>query len=272
MMSVDKSRDTLEAFVSDYCENAEKAFESRWSQIKPAIYEKHTHEVIGALLARQVTLSIEMAQAPQIWTGDIAPLVLRCMTDAYITLAWILEDPADRSLKYVHYGLGQEKLYLEYLEEEIRESPDGSDVPQLRELIEIRRSWLNGQLADWATEVNVGSWSGISTYEMAKAIGRESIYRFAYVPWSGPAHNMWQHVGIYNVKQCLNPLHKFHFVPAIYKSRKDPDFMYRSAKYLTQTFEVFDRKMGITSDVPMPIQFFHDHPFFASSDEGEAAR
>jgi predicted metal-dependent hydrolase len=67
--------------------------------------------------------------------------------------------------------LGQEKLFLEYLEEELRINPDGYDAEDLREMIKTRKGWLNGQLAEWATVVDVGSWSGLSTRDMAKEVG-----------------------------------------------------------------------------------------------------
>ena len=266
------TRDLLSEFVEGYIRNVVDGFETRWSQVVPEIYAKHIHECIGGLLARQATLSIELAKAPSTWNGHIAPVILRCMTDAYITLAWILDDPPDRSIKYIQYGLGQEKLFIEYLEEELRNNPDGYDSESMREMIRVRKGWLNSQMAEWATEVNVGSWSGISTREMAKEIGLKSIYRFAYVPFSGPAHNMWQHVGIYNMKPCTNPLHKHHLVPTVRDSPMQPDFMYRSAKYVSLAYELCDAKLGTSSDVPLPIDYFVDHELFTGGANEESEK
>lgn len=264
--------DLLSSFVKGYTANVIDGFESRWSQVSQEIYAHHIHQCIGGLLARQATLSIELANAPATWNGHIAPLILRCMTDAYITLAWILGEPDERALKYMHYGLGQEKLFIEYLEEEMRNNPDGHDADDMRKMIEARKGWLNGQLADWATEVNVGSWSGISTRDMAKEIGREGIYKFAYVPFSGPAHNMWQHVGVYNMKPCTNPLHKHHMVPTIQRPELHPDFMYRSAKYLSITYELIDDELKVRSDVPLPMEYFVNHEMFNQEDDDPASK
>lgn len=265
----EKRENLLADFVKKYTENVRAGFDERWLQIKPEIYRKHVHECIGGLLSRQAILTIEMARAPSTWNGHVAPLFLRCMIDAYITLAWILDAPMDRSEKYIHYGLGQEKLYLEYMEEALQEDPDSHDAKSIREMIDVRKSWLNNQLAVWATEVNVGSWSGISVREMAREIGRESIYKHAYVPFSGPAHNMWQHVGIYNVEPCRNPLHKWHGVPRIRCAPVHPDFMYRSAKYISQTYELFDNKMGTKCDTALPDEFFLDHPLFNNGNKSD---
>ena len=259
----------LNDFIVKYIENVRTGFDQRWQQITPEIYDKYVHECIGGLLSRQATLSIEMAKAPAIWNSHIAPLILRCMIDAHITLSWISNEPVERTEKYVLYGLGQEKLYLEYMKEALREEPNSLDAKNIQEMIRLRESWLNSQMADWATEVNVGSWSGISVRDMAKEIGRESIYKHAYVPFSGPVHNMWQHVGIHNVNQCVNPMHRFHLVPSIDELPILPDFMYRSAKYLSLSFEVFDQKFEIVNEVMLPEDFFLNHPLFSHEEYSE---
>jgi hypothetical protein len=252
-------------FIDVYCASARAGFDSRWSQVVPDTYRPHQHEAVGALLARQVTLSVELASAPQIWNGHSAPLYLRSMTDAYITLAWILEDPPSRSTKYVEYGLGQEKLFISYIEEELKNSTDRDRAPMLERMLKVRKGWLSSQRADWATDVNLGAWSGISTRDMAKDIKRESIYRFAYMPFSGVVHNMWQHVSVYNMQRCGNALHKWHLVPSIRDAPFEPDFMYRSAKYLSQSFELLDSKMATKSEVPLPIEVFVNHGLFSRS-------
>lgn len=259
-------------FLEGYCENVVHGFESRWTQVKPDIFERHTHESVGGLLSRQATLSIELAQSPACWNGHSAPLVLRCQTDAYITLAWILGDLRERAKQYILYGLGQEKLYIEYLKEALQDDPDGYDAERIEELIRLRAEWLEGQIAEWAAEVNVGSWSGKSVREMAIEAGVESIYRYAYVPFSGPAHNMWQHVGIYNMTPCRNPMHKWHLVPEIREPEPHPDFMYRSAKYVSQSYELFDEKMDTTSDVPLPVDFFLESSLPESEDEDNSTK
>lgn len=253
----------LSDFVQGYKNIVVRGFDERWGKVRQEIYDKHISETIGALMSRQATLSIQMAAAPTTWNGHVAPLFLRCMVDAYITFAWILADPKERSRKYIEYGLGQEKLFIEFLEEALEEEPDAYDSESIKKMIEVRKGWLNAQLADWATEVNVGSWSGMSVREMAKEVGRESIYKHAYVPFSGAAHNMWQHVGIYNVEPCENPLHKWHVVPKIRRAPVHPDFMYRSAKYISITYALFDEKMGVNCDMLLPDQYFVEHELFS---------
>ena len=37
---------------------------------------------------------------------------------------------------------------------------------------------------------------------MAKECGKEDLYEWAYVTWSGAIHSSWYHVGRYNAAYC----------------------------------------------------------------------
>lgn len=258
----------LEDFLARYLANVVEGFEARWKSYTPEIYQNEISEAIWGLGARQATLAVEMARNPGIWNPHIAPIILRSMTDVHITLAWIVDDPAGRSKEYVRYGLGQEKLCLEYLQNEADQIPEGELDGPLEEGIEMRKKWLNTQLMEWAIEVNVGSWSGKSAREMAQEADCESLYKFAYIPFSGAVHSMWQHVGRFNVVPCKIPLHKYHRIPAITDFSPDPDYLYRSARYVSRSYDVLSEKMGIEVDVRVPVKFFVDeHPFRGGGNE-----
>lgn len=254
MTESDRWEEEIMKIMSAYAGVVEKGLDQRWKCMKVELYEAEPHEVIGALLARQATLTTQLALVPQIWNGHIAPLILRCMIDAHITLAWILKEPIDRAKRYILYGLGQEKLYIEHLKSG-KESGDDSMVDKI---IEMRESWLNSQRSDFLTEVDVGSWSGMTTRDMAEEADCKSLYNHAYLPFSGVVHNMWQHVAIYNLKQCRNPLHKYHRVPIIAEAPLEPDFVYRSAKYISRSFKAVDEKFGLSCAAPYPVDWLSD--------------
>jgi hypothetical protein len=243
--------ESLLIFMDEYCSLIVEGFRERWNKWEIEIYDSETYEAIGGLLSRQVTLSMNLASAPQIWNGHVAPLILRAMTDAHITLAWILLEPTERSRKYILYGLGQEKLYIENLKSEVVKDDKRANL-----MIEVRESWLNSQRADFLTEVNVGNWAGLNTRQMADEADCQGLYKFAYTPFSGVAHNMWQHVSRYNLVPCKNPLHKYHRIADILNLPSDPDYVYRSVKYVDRSFEAFDKKYNIPISTPMPHQWF----------------
>lgn len=246
----------MQELIKGYCNVVKDGLYERWSKFDAEIYNAEISETIGGLLARQATLTMQLASTPQIWNEHVAPMILRCMADAHITLAWILRSPKERSKKYVLYGLGQEKLYIEHLKAECEKS--GDDDREMEELIHVREYWLNSQRADFLTEVNVGNWAEVNTRDMAKEVDCEGLYKFVYVPYSSVIHNTWQHISVFNLKRCRNPLHKYHKVPNIPKLYlyPHPDYAYTSAKYISKSYDIFDRTYDIETKTPMPVDWF----------------
>lgn len=247
---------TIREFILKYVETVRAELAERWKCWPIDLTKNEMHEIIGALLGRQVTLATQLALSPSIWNGHTAPLFLRSMVDGFITLAWIFVDPVDRSRKFIRYGLGQEKLDIEHrrkLMEEAGKNPD--DDP----LIKHKEGWVNSQRFTFLTEVNVGSWSGIDIRAMAEDAGYRDLYRYAYVPFSAATHNMWHHVSRYNLTKCPNPLHAYHKVPIDPFLPPDIDYLYRAAKYVEKALKLFDEKTGVKISLPsafeMLVQF-----------------
>ena len=222
----------------------------RWGKWQIDLTKCEMYEAVGALLARQVTLAIQLARAPAIWNGHIAPLILRTMADNYITLAWIFKDPLDRSRKFILYGLGQEKLQIEHR----KRQPQNADNDRI---IEAKEKWLNSQKYSFLTEINIGSWSGIDTRKMAEQAKCLDTYRFTYMPFSASTHSMWHHVSRYNLVYCPNPLHQCHRVPYVpLEVEIDIDYLYRAVKYVKKVFDLFDAKTKIESYPPSAYDKF----------------
>lgn len=231
----------LESIVDEYRNSVRHELHDRMMRWTPDLSCAESHEVVGSLLARIVTLATQLANAPQMWNGHIAPVLLRTIVDAHITLAWILVDPTDRSRKFILYGLGQEKLCLEHLRNQM----------QLNDpLLENADAWLASQRYPFLTEVNLGSWSGIDTRRMAEQADCLDLHRHAYIPFSAAVHSMWNHVGKYNLSICENPLHRYHGIPDDPDIPIDPDYLYRAAKYVAESFSLFDSKTSVQSSTP----------------------
>ena len=225
---------------------------ARWTSWKIDLSKKELHEVIGALLARQVTLAVEFARAPACWNQHVGPLFLRAMADVYISIAWILANPTkrlERAQMFIFFGLGQEKLQLEHRRAEI-ERDNRSPTDEERETLENIEAWINMQRYSFLTEVNVGSWSGITTRAMAEEAGCIDFYNYVYQLWSGATHSQWQHIGRFNVQQCGNPLHLNHLAPAAQSQYCQLHVLLLAAKYADRALQVFDSKIGLKVDVP----------------------
>jgi len=241
-MSNENVWEEIEQIVSTYVQAVRLELHERWETWTLDLAKRELYEVIGALLARQVTMAIQLAEAPSIWNGHIAPLILRSMTDNYINLAWIFGDPLERARKFILHGLGQEKLHIEHFKAKLK--ADGKDAEK-DSIVQQREEWLNTQRYTFLTEVNVGSWSGMDARKMAEEADCVDLYNFAYAPFSAATHNMWHHVAKYNLAPCPNPLHRYHRIPIVRSESSDIDYVYRAAKYVQKAFTLFDQKTGV---------------------------
>jgi hypothetical protein len=138
-MSEQHDVDPLQHLVEQFVSRAREEFESRLAQWPTDLSREEAHEVLGALLARQVTLACEMAICPSIWNGHTAPLLLRAMADVYVSLAWVIQDPVTWSRQFIHYGLGQAKLQLEHRKAELKARP--AESAEQEELVEVLEAW-----------------------------------------------------------------------------------------------------------------------------------
>ena len=117
---------------------------------------------------------------------------------------------------------------------------------------------LNAERFEHLTEVSIGSWSETDTRRMAEEAGCLDLYRLAYTPFSAAVHSMWHHVADYNLGRCRNPLHQYHRVPVDPDLASDIDYVYRAAKYVDKTMDLFDRKTGVSVEASSTLDWFMD--------------
>lgn len=213
--------------------------------LNAASEEEHT--VINALLARQATLAVALADNFEVWNWDIGPLYLRAMTDCYITLAWILGKPDERSRLYIVHGLGQEKLWMAHYERLAEDSEDEEEEEGYRQMIEASRAWVESQSFLFFVTVNLGNWTGKNTREMALEADCIDLYNFAYTPYSFSAHNTWNHLGKFNAVPSSSPLHKNMRMPNIPHFAGEPSIMMNAAKYLDKSINAVAKHYGLTA-------------------------
>ena len=241
--------------IQNYTAALRAELAERWKNWTIDLTQNEMFEVIGALLARQVTLATQLAGSPDIWNAHTAPLILRSMIDVYINLAWIFLDPLDRSRKFILHGLGQEKLDIEHRKKLMVDAGRKADDDPL---IKHKEEWLACQRFAFLTEVNVGAWSGIDARKMAEEAGCLDFYRYAYTPFSAGTHSMWHHVSRWNLIPCRNPLHRYHSVPDDPILNPDFEYLYLAAEYAAKTFDLFDEKSGVKVDIRSAFNLLHE--------------
>lgn len=229
---------------------AKEQLSNRFKLWQPNLAEVEQHEVISALLARQVTIAIEFANAPTIWTPNTAPIILRSMADLFLTMSWICGDPIRRSKEFLEYGLGAIKLDIAHREKKLKEDLDSESKKAIQEMIDMGKCWLSAQRMEQFIEVNLGNWAGSNTRRMAEETDNLEFYNYVYQPFSNNAHSSWSHIGQFNAVFCNNPSHLPHWMGAIAEFEPEPNWLFLCAKYLDKTFNKFDKFSSIDIDDP----------------------
>jgi len=229
----------IEIIINNYIKNLSENLTEVWNNWNKDVINSEEYEVIGGLLSRQVSLSIELAKNMSLWNWNIGPIILRCMIDNYINFSWILVEPLERSRKFIFFGLGQEKLQLEH-----RKSIE-EDSEEKRIFISVIEDWINSQNYTFLTEVSFSNWSELSVREMAEQTNNLELYNFVYQPFSSCVHNTWNHIAKFNLKQSDNPLHMFSRIPVINIFNPDIKVFELSTKYTDMMFSAFSEKYRV---------------------------
>jgi hypothetical protein len=240
----------LSKLLHDYDVIIDNGVIIRFNKIPKDLYNKATYEVIFALVARQASLAKRVSRNPDIWDYHIGPLILRSLVDNYINIAWIIKDPENRAIKFVKHGLGQEKLNIEHYKINLEKDS------LVGKIIDANKEWIETQRYYFLTEVNVGSWSGLSTREMAEQADCIDLYNYAYTPFSACTHSTWNHVGRFNINVSDNPLHKYSFVPSDIEFEYCFDVLINSAKYITKVFDLIDNHYNLKINLENPYDYW----------------
>jgi Family of unknown function (DUF5677) len=238
---------TLNQLVDAFHETAGAAVRERWTAWKLDLTAAEVHEVVGGLLARQATLANHLVATPNLWTQDLGTIVLRSMADVYVTIAWILEDSAGRARRFIRYALGQAKLRLE--QKKAWAAAFGVD-PAGDPMIKAEQQWIDGQRWSFLTDVDLGSWAGKNTRDMASEAGCLDFYEDVYQAFSNSTHSTWFHVERFNLSRCDEVLHRYHRIPCIPPIRPDLSVARLAAKYLDKSLSLFDGKTGVSVETP----------------------
>src|SRR5260370_23870899 len=95
------------------------------------------------------------------------------------------------------------------------ECVDADSKEKLAKIISAEEDWINAQKWSFLVDVNVGSWSGKTTRQMAEEAGILGFYNYVYTPFTQCVHSTWYHVGRYNSWPSESPLTRLLRVPYI---------------------------------------------------------
>ena len=156
-------------------------------------------------------------------------IMLRSIMEAFVTLHYLaVKDEPKIWSQYRSYGSGQTKLaFLKNLRE--------ADVPEfvdlgLMEQLANEDMWMEFQ------DIELGNWANLNLRKMAEVGGIKSVYDRYYDWSSGYAHGHWTCVRDTVFVHCLNPLHRFHRIPAPPKSNM-PSILPDACKLVNQMID-----------------------------------
>jgi Family of unknown function (DUF5677) len=146
--------------------------------------------------------------------GEMAEIALRCQCDSHFTLLWLLKQNDPRVFqRFVEYSSGKDKAHLEY----VRAMEDKKD-PKLKTYKSSMEQELSADIwSEGFWELLVaeerGAWTNATAHNMAVETGRELTYKTVFSRGSDIVHGSWRALKRYHLQKCLNPLHKFHWIP-----------------------------------------------------------
>lgn len=133
--------------------------------------------------------------------------VLRSAIESYITLSYLSEkDDKTVWLQYRNYGYSQTKLSL-------LKNISLGDIPSFL-TIEMLENIANEDMWIEYQDIKLGAWADKNLRKMAEEAKVKDIYDKYYDALSGYVHGNWMAVRHSVFVQCLNPLHRFHRIPA----------------------------------------------------------
>ena len=233
-------------------------------QYKYDLYNPSKDEVLLGLFSRITRLFLRFISLPELWARDIAGIFLRCLTDTTITFAYLAQYGKEEEYRaFVAYGEGKEKLLMLHLQDN---HPDRTafDGRSIDDVIED----LGGGFHIEIMNVDLGGWSKLSMREMAKLVGMEEYYRLVYDPSSSDVHGTWISLRTSNLLRCIQPLHRYHFIPGGYEPPAYSAILDVAAKMYKLSVHIGRKDMGFPEEPEIISRISYDYENSESKTEG----
>ena len=182
--------------------------------LKLDLHRPARSEVIVGLATRAIRAIGVHIRAPHLWTTEHGANAMRLLFETRVTLRWLMTEGGDEAFEqYQSYGRGKRKLHKSHIEAVADDLGDAAP-DELLSALEMYEAKTGGE---WSEEFQVVSlestFSGKSLREMADDIGEIDDYNHIFQVASGVTHGEWWAIEDYALQRCINPLHRFHYVP-----------------------------------------------------------
>ncbi len=173
------------------------------------LYDIDRSDVLLGLVSRQFHFFGLIAHQPRLWTPQFGLIVHRVMADNQIVLRWLMRrNDSELFIKFKEYSLGHLTLFRLHLER-VRLSTR-MDTIELESMLSER---VGAEINEQLLSIDVGAPFEVSIRQMAIEVDLKDLYDLVYAPSSAEVHGEWSSLKEYNLEHCLNPLHRFHWLP-----------------------------------------------------------
>ncbi len=215
------------------------------STTDPDLYDPDRYEVLTGLVSAAIRSVWAAAMSPASWSAEHGLMVNRSVVEALITVRWLLhKNEPEMYRRFKEYGRGHLKLLKLHVEEYI---DDQADPPEdLRRFAKYLETEVNADVGEEWQEIQLGgTFAGISTRDMADAVGMRSEYNFVFAPASSSTHREWVTLDRYALTRCMNPLHRWHRIPrASLSTTIGPEVMESALGLAEELIEVYLSAFG----------------------------
>lgn len=203
------------------------------------------NEVLDGLLMRQVNLATNAAISPGLWTADTAGIILRCMTEAQITLEWFNQNGSIDDYKdFIDYGLGQNKLLLEH-QRRMLDGMEPDDKEAIEDGFDRMEQSLEAQRYTYLLPVDVGHWADKNTRELATEANCKDLYDLRFQQHNPAVHGSWDFLYENNLVECHNPLHQYHRIPQFQPLPKIPFTVVEVGNLMNRSLDSWVQARGL---------------------------
>jgi hypothetical protein len=194
-----------------YSERANNLWETIDENYKIDLYNPLKDEILLALACRVYRLAIHVVSFIPNWTEDISEIYVRMVCESYFYYRWLKQKGKQEDFeKFYEYGLGQQKLRFEHLNQYFRSQ--GISEKEIKEH-SYGFKYLNSHKMPQFVPVNIGNPLGKNLRIIAEEADCRETYVMMYSPASSAVHGMYDSLDLFYSKRCINPFHCFHKIP-----------------------------------------------------------
>lgn len=203
--------------------------------------------VLSGLLARASALGLDMLTEQSVWKAEIGGILLRCLCETLILLAWMLhKDEKELYQRFVQYSLGQQDLYGLKLEgyKGYREAFQALRLGDEKLADEMAKDSWDAQMRT----INLGNWADTDTRKMAEEGGTKVYYDLVFSLCSADVHSQFVSLARWNMVPCKNPLHNYHLLPAFSRRVYNPFLPVTACVLLKEACQRFFEHCKVDAD------------------------